>query len=171
MLNHTDYSSKGRQCHMTKEEKQNHVENIIKAADIFDDAPALPFETLHFRPDPDRWTIYEHVIHCLDVDIANFTRYRVGIVAPGTEIIGMDGQWTAKLKYETIDLEEAIDTIKLIRKMTYSHFLTLIDDDWTQYSFLYKKYGNLNFETFAPVFFRHPMAHREMIDKLLEEVK
>lgn len=152
---------------MTIEEKKEHVENIIKVADIFDDLYALPEETLHYRPEPDRWTIHEHVIHCLDVDVANFTRYRVGIVAPGTEIIGMDERWTEMLHYETIDLREAIETMKLLRKMTYSHFQKLLDSDWSKYSFLYKKYGNLDFETFVPVFLRHPVTHREMIDKLI----
>lgn len=156
---------------MTIEEKKEHVENILKGADIFDDLAVRSHELLHYRPAPDRWTIHEHIIHCLDVDIANFTRYRVGIVHPGAEIIGMDDQWTEKLRYETIGIDEALQTIKLVRRLTYSHFSTIIDEDWKEFSFLYKKYGNLDFEVFAPVFYRHPLSHREMIDKILVEAE
>ena len=160
---------------MNRKEKKNHVENIIKNNNVFDDLLELDRDVLNFRPDlnDNPWTIHEHVIHCLEVDIANFTRYRVGIVKPGTEIISMNDSWTEKLNYQSIDLSTAIQTIKLIRKMTYDHFLSLIDDDWTKYSFFYDKYGDLNFEVFVPVFYRHPVGHREFIDrniKLWKEV-
>ena len=154
---------------MDIEEKKLHIQNILKANNLFDDLLDLKQDVLNFRPARDRWTIHEHVIHCLDVDIANFTRYRIGIVEPGTEIIGMDDRWTEMLNYSSLSLDEAIQTIKLIRKLTHSHFSTIQEEDWTTYSFLYKKYGDLNFEVFVPVFFRHPIAHREMIDKLLLE--
>ncbi|MBN2656869.1 MAG: DinB family protein [Spirochaetales bacterium] len=154
---------------MTVEEKRLHVDNILEDLHLFDDLIGLPRDVLDFRPSPDRWTIHEHLIHCLDVDVANFTRYRVGIVHPGSEIIGMDDDWTAGLLYETISPEEAIETIKLIRKMTHRHLSAVVDDDWTQYSILYKKYGILDFETFIPVMHKHPKAHREFIDKLLGE--
>lgn len=154
---------------MTTEEKQSHVENILKGSDLFDDLTGLSVDLLNFRPSPDRWNIHEHIIHCLDVDIANFTRYRVAIVKPGSAIIGMDDQWTDKLKYETIGIGEAVQTIKLIRRLTHAHLSTLVEDDWTQYSFLYAKYGDLNFEVFLPVYYRHPVSHREMIDKLIDE--
>ena len=154
---------------MNVEEKQTHIQNILKASNIFDDLLSMKEEVLNFRPASDRWTIHEHVIHCLDVDIANFTRYRVGIVDPGREIIGMDDRWTELLNYSSLSLDDGIQTIKLIRKLTHSHFSTIQEEDWTSYSFLYKKYGDLNFEVFVPVFYRHPIAHREMIDKLIHE--
>lgn len=156
-----------RQEILNREEKKIHVENIIKVSDIFDDLLEKDQDILNFRPDleDNPWTIHEHVIHCLEVDIANFTRYRAGIINRGTKIIPTDGSWTENLNYSSIDISMAIQTIKLIRKMTYDHFLTLIEDDWTKYSFLYEKYGELNFEVFAPVFYRHPKGHREFIDR------
>lgn len=154
---------------MTEEEKKIHVDNILKSVDLFDDLAELPVETLDFRPSPDRWTIREHLIHCLDVDIANFNRYRAGMIEPGIEIAGMDDRWTERLAYSTLDITDALQTIKLIRKMAHSHMSTIINDDWTAYSILYKKYGVLNFEVFIPVFHKHPTAHREMIDRLLDE--
>jgi len=154
---------------MNREEKQTHIQNILEGSDIFDDLLSMKEEELNFRPTPERWTIHEHVIHCLDVDIANFTRYRVGIVEPGTEIIGMDDRWTEMLNYSSLSLDDSIQTIKLIRKLTHSHFSTIVEEDWAHYSFLYKKYGDLNFEVFVPVFYRHPLAHRDMIDKLIQE--
>lgn len=155
---------------MNIEEKKTHVENIINVSDLFDDLPEMDKRVLNFRPDLDDnpWTIHEHIIHCLEVDIANFTRYRVGIVKPGTEIISMNDSWTEKLNYSSIDISTAIQTIKLIRKMTYDHFLTLLDDDWTKYSFFYDKYGELNFEVFVPVFHKHMIGHREFIDRNLQ---
>jgi len=154
---------------MTVEEKKQHVNNILEPLDIFDDLLDLPEEILNFRPSPDRWTIQEHLIHCLDVDVANFTRYRVGIIHPGSDIIGMDDDWTTALQYGIIKPEEAVQTMKLIRKMTHRHLSNLVEDDWTLYSIHYKKYGVLDFETFIPVFYKHPKAHREYMDKLLDE--
>ena len=154
---------------MTLAEKKSCVDAIPANGDIFDDLRDLPGEVLNFRPSPERWTIQEHLIHCLDVDLANFNRYRTGIVYPGTEIVGMDDAWTEKLKPESMPAGLAIDTIKLIRKLCRAHLSTIVEDDWTRYSILYKKYGVLDFEAFIPVFNRHPAAHREYIDRLLEE--
>lgn len=156
---------------MTLIEKKESLEHILETNSIFDDLLTLDPEVVSKRKEENSWSIQEHIVHCMDVDIANFTRYRVGIVSPETEIIAMDETWTDKLNYKTISHVEAISVSKMVRQMTYNHLKTVVEDDWTKYSFLYKKYGILNFETFIPVISRHPIAHREFIDNILELLK
>ena len=64
---------------MTKTEKQAAVDDLLAAASLFDDVPDFDAALLDFRPGSDCWSVHEHVVHCLDVDIANFHRYRMGI--------------------------------------------------------------------------------------------
>ncbi len=156
---------------MTLKEKKNHVDNILKSNDLFDDLPEIDKELIHHRPCEDSWTIHEHIVHCMEVDIANFTRYRKGIVNPGAEITSMDGSWTEKLNYASIDIRDAIKTIKLVRTVTHSHLSSIIDEDWKEYSFLYDKYGVLDYETVIPVFSNHPIAHRVFIDRNIQQYK
>ena len=96
---------------MTTEDKKIHVENIIQAADVFDDILTYPRAVFDYRPEEGAWTIHEHVVHCLEVDIANFTRYRLGIVKPGAEIVSMDERWTENLNYSSIYIVDAIQAI------------------------------------------------------------
>lgn len=150
---------------MTIGEKKEHVESILSVDAIFDDILDEDEKLIHFRPNKDAWTIHEHIVHCLDVDISNFTRYRKGIVQPGSEITSMDESWTNLLNYDSINIKDAIMGIKVIRKITYSHLITIVDNNWKEYSFLYDKYGLLDFETVIPAFTGHPQFHRKLVDR------
>lgn len=76
----------------------------------------------------DSWSIKEHIVHCLDVDIANFHRYRKAIAEPESNIISFSRVWTSRLNYQSADLKLTIKLMKLIRKYMVNHLKTIISE-------------------------------------------
>lgn len=74
---------------MTKEEKLKYIADFGNASSSFDDIRSLPDDDLIlFRPYADAWSIKEQIVHCKEVDLANFHRYRRAIAQPETLNIG-----------------------------------------------------------------------------------
>ena len=71
---------------MTTSEKQNLINKFEKLSNSFDDILNMPDELILYKPNKDSWSIKEHIVHCLDVDIANFHRYRKAIAEPESKI-------------------------------------------------------------------------------------
>lgn len=59
---------------MTKSEKLKRISDFENALKIFDDALTLANDLITFRPSEDAWSIKEHIVHCVEVDLANFHR-------------------------------------------------------------------------------------------------
>jgi hypothetical protein len=100
---------------MTIESKLALIEEFQRLSGAFDDTLGLDKEVVLFRPFSDSWSIIEQVVHCADFDIANFHRYRWGIVSPGTTVLSFDGTWTSVLVYQASELSLALDAIKAVR--------------------------------------------------------
>jgi hypothetical protein len=135
---------------VTLKEKSDLIAGFINLSHAFDDTLDLEDEVLHYRPFDDAWSIVEQIIHCVDFDIANFHRYRWGIVSPGTTVLSFDGSWTQLLKYQSSDLGSAI---------------SLIDSDWSTYQYCFSTGKSFNLEEALPHFITHVGFHRELIDR------
>ncbi len=152
---------------MTAGEKRKLIDSFQKGADAFDDVLSLTTSITHFRPFPEAWTIHEHIVHCLDVDAANFHRYRRAIAQPGTTVVPFDQVWTSALDYHSHDLSASLVLIKLLRRYTAIHLHSLVDRDWTQFAFLHPKSGRVNLEEAISSYIDHVRFHRELIDRNL----
>ena len=80
---------------------------------MFDDIRSLSDDLILFRPFADAWSIKKQIVHCIEVDLANFHRYRRAIAQPETEIISFSQIWTSALDYQSSDLLASIDLIQL----------------------------------------------------------
>ncbi|MBN1894747.1 DinB family protein [bacterium] len=153
---------------MTSGEKRSLIDSFEKSSDAFDDVLKLPPEVLKFRPFPDAWSILEQIVHCLDVDAANFHRYRRGIAQPETQVLGFDGTWTSALDYQSHDLEETVALIRLIRRYMAGHLRRLVDHDWKHYAYIHSQYGRIDLERAIADYTDHVRFHRELIDRNLK---
>jgi hypothetical protein len=150
---------------MDDEEKRTAVEEFSRLAAAFDDTLALPSEVVLFRPLADAWSIVEQVVHCADFDIANFHRYRWGIVSPGTTMLSFDGSWTERLSYQSMDLSLAIGAIKAVRMLMANHLRQTIGEDWTRPRYTFADGSGFTLAEGVLHFIRHVAFHRELIDR------
>jgi hypothetical protein len=152
---------------MTTDEKIKLIEQFNNLSKAFDDTLNLDRDIILFRPPnmQDPWSIIEQIVHCLDFDIANFHRYRWGIVSPGTIVLSFDGTWTSILDYQSSKLSSAINTIKEARHFMASHLRHIIDADWTKYIYSFGNSQSFNLEAAIQHFINHVGFHRELIDR------
>lgn len=150
---------------MNDEEKRTAIEEFSRLAAAFDDTLALPSAMALFRPFADAWSIVEQVVHCADFDIANFHRYRWGIVSPGMTVLSFDGSWTARLHYQSTDLSLAIGAIKAVRKLMADHLHQTISEDWTRPRYTFADGSGFTLVEGVLHYIRHVAFHRELIDR------
>jgi hypothetical protein len=159
---------------MTTENKLALIEQFYNASKEFDDTLSLDKDVVLFRPFNDSWSIIEQVVHCVDFDVANFHRYRWGIVSPGTTVLSFDGTWTSMLDYQASELASAIHIIKAVRYFMAFHLKHIVDDDWSKYIYAFNNGTSFNLEEALQHFINHVGFHRELIDrniKLFSEAK
>lgn len=145
--------------------KMELIEEFKRLSEAFDDTLNLEKEVVLFRPFSDSWSIIEQIVHCVDFDVANFHRYRWGIVSPGTTVLSFDGTWTFLLDYQASELSSAIDTIKAVRKFMASHLTSIINSDWSKYIYTFGDGTGFNLEEAIQHFNSHVGFHMELIDR------
>ena len=147
------------------ERKLALIEEFQYLSNAFDDTLGLEKEIVLFRPFSDSWSIIEQVVHCVDFDIANFHRYRWGIVLPGTTVLSFNATWTSVLNYQAAELSLAIDTLKVVRKFMASHLKRIVDSDWSKFVYAFGDGKSFNLEEALQHFIGHVGFHRELIDR------
>lgn len=152
---------------MNKEKKLKLINKFEELSYEFDDVLKLSEEILNFKPFSDAWNIREQIVHFLDVDIANFHRYRWGITSPGTKVLSFSQTWTEKLNYQSSDIKTCIDLIKLIRKFMVSHLRTIVDCNWKNFKYVIDD-QHLNLEEALQSYINHVDFHRKLIDRNIE---
>ena len=150
---------------MTTEKKLTLIEHFYNASKAFDDTLSLDKDVVLFRPFKDAWSIVEQVVHCVDFDVANFHRYRWGIVFPGATVLSFDGSWTSVLDYQASELASAINIIKSVRYFMAAHLKRIADDDWSKYLYRFDDGTSFNLNQALQHFINHVGFHRELIDR------
>lgn len=153
---------------MTPDEKLAAIASFENGTVAFDDVFNLPPSALTFRPFPDAWTIHEHVVHCLEVDAANFHRYRRAIAQPDTQVLSFDQSWTAALDYHSQDLASSVKLIKMLRNYISAHLRTMVNHDWHSFAYIHSKYGRIDLETAVQGYIDHVKFHRELINRNID---
>ena len=153
---------------MTRNEKISLIERFEKLSYEFDDVLELSNELILFRPFEDAWSIKEQIVHCMEVDIANFHRYRRAIAQPDTPILSFDQVWTRNLDYQLSDLKFTMDLLKMVRIYMACHLKTIVDCDWTKYAYIHDKKGRINLEEALWQYSDHVDFHRKLIDRNIE---
>ncbi len=156
---------------MTIEEKLKVLKQFEEASNAFDDVLKMSEDLILFRPFEDAWSIKEQIVHCMDVDIANFHRYRKAVAQPGEQIISFSGVWTSALNYQSADLTSAIELIKNVRKFMIAHLKSIVNHDWQKYAYMHDEKGRVNLEEALIDYAAHAEFHRKLIDRNIELFK
>lgn len=150
---------------MNIQDKHSLIEEFSRLARAFDDTLTLPEEVALYRPFADAWSIVEQVLHCADFDIANFHRYRWGIVSPGTSVLSFDGTWTTRLDYQHSDLALAIAAIKAVRALMADHLRRIAGEDWGLPRYVFSDGSGFTLDEAVRHYIRHVDFHRQLIDR------
>lgn len=82
---------------------------------------SIPREYWKFKPAPTEWSIHEIILHLADSESNAALRARKLIVEPGGTLMGYDQDaWATRLDYHSLDLDDALEYVRLARKTTYA---------------------------------------------------
>jgi hypothetical protein len=132
----------------------------------------LDKEILDFVPDlEDAWSIREHIAHLVDTEIRAFIRYRNSIVNRGIELNLGGGDVNASnrlLKYSSQNMEDSLEVIRLLRKITVEHVSGMSHDEMEKYHIKHPDLGETNLKMILSIYTQHFDMH---IDYLQRNVK
>ena len=128
----------------------------------------LPKAEMDFRPFDGAWTIHEHVIHLVDMEINSYTRWRCIAAESGKTIMTVDeDKWTANIRYESQSVTDHVSVFALLRKMTVQYLTQYINDGklWEENHVLHPERGKLTMKDWVKLYAAHADMHVKYIER------
>ena len=150
---------------MNTQESNEKIEHYGRGFDLLKAALAeVPQEAMKFKPAPTEWSVYEIVIHIADSESNAALRARKLIVEPGGTLMGYDQDaWANTLHYHEADLEDALETTRLVRKTTYE-LLKRQPDEVFKNTVKHPEYDEpYTFERWLTIYSHHIPDHIEQL--------
>lgn len=124
-------------------------------------------ELIDFVPDiSGAWTMREHIAHLADVEVRTFIRYRSSILASGIGLVLGGGDVEASngcLNYSCQKVEDSLEVIRLLRKMTIEHVSGMSDDAMESYCIEHQEFGAINLKMILSIATQHVGIHIEYL--------
>ena len=132
----------------------------------------LPEKVIDFVPDlADAWSIREQVAHLMDAEIRAFVRYRNAVLDPGVDLKLGGGDVNASntlLDYNSQNLDDSLEVIRLLRKITVQHVSGMTDDEMARYGIKHPEMGQINLRMVLSIFTQHVDKHLELVRRNIE---
>jgi hypothetical protein len=124
----------------------------------------VPTEMWKFKPEPKEWSVHEVLIHLADSESNAALRARKLIVEPGGVLMGYDQDlWAVELNYHEQNIEDALETVRLVRKTTYE-LLKQQPDEVFEHTVKHPEYDEpYTFEKWLDIYSAHIPGHIEQI--------
>lgn len=119
----------------------------------------IPIQAIHFKPSNDKWSINEIIVHLADCEANGFIRAKKIIAEPGAKSTVCEQQvWADALHYNRMDLNDALELIKLLRKNLHA-LLTLTDKEtWNNY-IINPEFGKITLQQWISNYVDHVDLH------------
>lgn len=156
---------------MTKNEKLSLIDRFeIAVEPLIDFVKALPVGALDFRPAlPEAWTIREHAVHFLDADTFAHGRLRLAVAEPGAQVYVWDeAAWQRRLRYDTGEALAALESARLLRRVSVAMAQALVDNDWEAYYVRHPQRGRLTIADVFTTYIEHADFHLSYLRRNLE---
>jgi hypothetical protein len=158
---------------MDKQERNEKLElygsgfSLLKAA-----LAEVPVEAMKFKPEPTEWSVHEIIIHIADSESNAALRARKLIVEPGSMLVGYDqDKWAIELNYHDQDLEDALETTRLVRKTTYELLKKQPEEVFTHAVIHPERAEPFTFERWLQIYSGHIPGHIEQIRENVKKYK
>lgn len=150
---------------MNREERNEKIELYGRGFELLKAALSeVPAEAMKFKPEPKEWSVHEIIIHLADSESNAALRARKLIVEPGGALMGYDqDQWAIELHYHEQSTEDALETVRLVRKTTYELLKRQPDEVFT-HTVKHPEYEEpYIFEKWINIYSAHIPGHIEQI--------
>lgn len=150
---------------MDKQERDEKIELYGRGVDLLTETlKDIPREMWKFKPAPSEWSVHEILVHLADSETNAALRARKLIVEPGGTIMGYDqDKWAVELNYHNQSWEDALETVRLVRKTTYALLKRQPDEVFT-HTIKHPEYDDpYTFEKWLNIYSGHIPGHIEQI--------
>jgi uncharacterized damage-inducible protein DinB len=119
------------------------------------------------RPEkPGKWSILQVIQHLADTELVYRYRMRLVLAQPGAEILGIDQDlWANELKYNEMELAEALEQIRVLRKANLKMLRSLSDEQMDRYG-LHNERGPESVRKMLQMIAGHDLLHRNQIKRI-----
>lgn len=153
---------------MDKAERNEKMEEYGRGYDLLTTALAeVPRTAWDFKPAPGEWSIHEVLIHMSDSEAMGALRIRKLIAEPGSTLMPYDDtQWAEALDYPGQNADDALESFRLTRLMTYRLLKTLPDPVFT-HSVVHPAFAEpYTFEQWLNIYANHVPEHIDQVKKI-----
>ena len=150
---------------MDKKERDEKIELYGNGYDmLMQTLKDVPQEMWQFKPEPKEWSVHEILVHLADSESNAALRARKLIVEPGGLLMGYDqDKWAIELNYHDQSWEDALETLKFVRKTTYK-LLKQQPEEVFQNTVKHPEYDEpYTFEKWLNIYSGHIPGHIEQI--------
>ncbi|MFZ5878407.1 MAG: DinB family protein [Chloroflexota bacterium] len=150
---------------MNTQERNEKIELYGRGVELLEQAlQDIPREMWQFKPAPTEWSVHEILIHLADSETNAALRARKLIVEPGGAIMGYDQDgWAVTLDYHSQSWEDALETVRLVRKTTYALLKRQPDEVFT-HTIQHPEYEEpYTFEKWLNIYSGHIPGHIQQI--------
>lgn len=150
---------------MDKQERNEKIELYGRGYDLLTETlKDIPREMWKFKPEPKEWSVHEVLVHLADSESNAALRARKLIVEPGGAFMGYDqDKWAIELDYHEQSWEDALEVVRLVRKMTYE-LLKKQPDEVFEHTGKHPQYDEpYTFEKWLNIYSGHIPGHIEQI--------
>jgi len=150
---------------MDKTERLALIESYRTAFDELVTAlNAIPKEAWLFKPAPKEWSVHQVIVHLADSETNSYLRARRLVAEPGQTVMAYDQDvWADKLDYHNTDYKDALETTRLVRKLTYDLLTRLPEDVWDNAAIHSEFSEPYTFEKWLRIYADHPRVHAGQI--------
>lgn len=150
---------------MNKQDRDEKIELYGRGLDmLMETLKDIPREMWKFKPEPKEWSVHEVIIHLADSESNAALRARKLIVEPGGTLMGYDqDKWATELNYHQQSTDDALETVRLVRKTTYELLKKQPDEVFT-HTVKHPEYEEAyTFEKWIDIYSAHIPGHIEQI--------
>ena len=150
---------------MDMAERTELIEKYRTAFDEFLAAlSVIPKEAWLFKPALKEWSVHQVIVHLADSETNSYLRARRLVAEPGQPVMSYDQDvWADKLDYHSTNIDDALETTRLVRKLTYDLLKRLPDSVWTN-TVVHPEYSEpYRFEKWLHTYADHPRVHAGQI--------
>lgn len=131
----------------------------------------FPEEALKWKPNPEKWSAHEVILHCADSETNAAMRIRYVVAEDNPLIVGYDQDiWVKKFNYHSLPIDLALKTIESVRAYTSALLKNLTENDWMKKA-KHTEYGEYSAEKWLQLYSEHLEVHAKQLERILDEWK
>jgi hypothetical protein len=139
--------------------------------EIFDVLKNLSEEQINYKPKQDKWSVHEIITHLADTEVQSHVRFRTILANREPNMVYHDEMdWSIKLDYTKINLEESLEVIKLMRKVNYNLLCRLKPEDFVKKG-VHSTRGEVTLGDLVNSYVDHVNTHLNQINKNINSMR